>query len=48
MVEYLDDVIKQVFRDKLKDGIKIMDVGVGIGYIGVEFRKFGYINLYVL
>lgn len=48
MAEYLDDAIKQVLRDKPKDGIKIMDAGAGTGQIGVELRKLGYTNLYAL
>ena len=48
MVEYLDDAIKQVLRDKPKDEIKIMDAGAGTGNIGVELRKLGYTNLHAL
>lgn len=34
--------------NKLKDEVKIIDCGVGIGLCGVEFYKFGYIYLCVL
>jgi ubiquinone/menaquinone biosynthesis C-methylase UbiE len=48
MAEYLDDAIKQVFRDKPKDEIKIMDAGAGTGSVGVELGKLGYTNLHAL
>ena len=48
MVEYLDEAIKQVLRDKPKDEIKIMDAGAGTGNVGVELRKLGHTNLHAL
>ena len=48
MAEYLDNAIKQVFRDKPKDEIKIMDAGAGTGMVGVELSKLGYTNLHAL
>lgn len=47
-VEFLDEVIWWFFVGKEKDDVKIIDVVVGIGLIGVELSKFGYINLCVL
>lgn len=46
--ECFDAAIKQVFQDKPKNEIKIIDVGAGTGLIGVELKKLGYTNLHAL
>lgn len=48
MAESLDEAIKQVFPDKPKDDIKIVDAGAGTGLNGVELHKLGYANLCAL
>ena len=44
----MDEAIKQVFQDKPKDELKIIDVGAGTGLIGVELHKLGYTDLHAL
>ena len=46
--ECLDDAVKQVFQDKTKDELKIIDVGAGTGFIGVELHKLGYTDVHAL
>ena len=46
--ECLDAAIEQVFQDKPKHEIKIIDVGAGTGLNGVELNKLGYTNLHAL
>ncbi|KAL9967584.1 hypothetical protein ACROYT_G025845 [Oculina patagonica] len=48
LAECLDDAIKQVFQDKAKDEIKIIDAGAGTGLVGIELYQLGYTNLYAL
>ena len=40
--------MKQVYKDKTVDLIKIIDVGAGTGVLGVELQKLGYTNLHAL
>ena len=44
----MDEAVKQVFQDKPKDEIKIIDAGAGTGMLGIELGKLGYNNLYAL
>ncbi|PFX20747.1 hypothetical protein AWC38_SpisGene14804 [Stylophora pistillata] len=39
---------EQVFQDKPKDQIKIVDATAGTGWLGVELKKLEYTNLYAL
>ena len=48
MAESLDGAIKQVYKDKTKDEIKIIDVGAGTGLIGKELHKLGYTDQHAL
>ena len=48
LAESLDEAIKQVFQDRPKDGLKIIDVGAGTGLIGEELHKLGYTDLHAL
>ncbi|KAJ7390673.1 Methyltransferase domain [Desmophyllum pertusum] len=43
-----DAKIKEVFKDKPKDEIKIVDAGAGTGMIAAELKKLGYTNLAAL
>jgi len=48
LAESLDSAMKQVYKDKTVDQIKIIDVGAGTGVLGVELQKLGYTNLHAL
>lgn len=48
LAECLHNALKEVFQDKPKDQIKIIDAGAGTGLIGVELKKLGYTNLCAL
>ena len=48
MAESLHNALKEVYQDKPKDQIKIIDAGAGTGLIGVELKKLGYTNLCAL
>lgn len=45
LAEALDGAIKQVFQDKTKSQIKIIDAGAGTGIAGVELFKLGYTKI---
>lgn len=44
----MDDAIKQIFQDKPKDELQVIDVGAGTGLIGVELYRLGYTSLHAL
>ena len=44
----MHNALKEVYQDKAKDQIKIIDAGAGTGLIGVELKKPGYTNLCAL
>ena len=48
LVQCLDAAIKQVFQNKEKDDIMIIDAGAGTGLVGVELKQLGYTNLHAL
>ena len=48
IAECLDAAVKQVFQDKPKGEIKIIDAGAGTGMLGIELHKLGYNNLHAL
>lgn len=48
IAECLDAAIKQVFQEKPKDEIEIIDAGAGTGMLGIELQKLGYNNLHAL
>lgn len=48
LAQCLDAAIKQVFPDKEKDDIRIIDAGAGTGLGGVELKQLGYTNLHAL
>ncbi|CAH3132341.1 unnamed protein product [Pocillopora meandrina] len=48
LAESLHNALKEVYQDKPKDQIKIIDAGAGTGLIGVELKKLGYTNLCAL
>ncbi|KAL9980710.1 hypothetical protein ACROYT_G009337 [Oculina patagonica] len=45
VAESLDAAIKQVFQDKTRSQIRIIDAGAGTGLAGVELSKLGYTNI---
>ncbi|XP_078378484.1 methyltransferase-like protein 27 [Oculina patagonica] len=45
LADALDAAIKQVFQDKTRSQIKIVDAGAGTGLAGVELAKLGYTNI---
>ena len=44
----MHETLREVYQDKAKDQIKIIDAGAGTGLIGVELKKLGYTNLCAL
>ena len=48
LAQSLDKAIKQVFPDKPKHEIKIVDAGAGTGLIGIELQKLGYTDVCAL
>ena len=48
MAESLHETLSEVYQNKAKDQIKIIDAGAGTGLIGVELKKLGYTNLCAL
>jgi len=44
----LDAAVKNIFKDRPKHELKIIDVGAGTGTLGVELHKLGYTDLYAL
>ncbi|XP_027045502.1 methyltransferase-like protein 27 [Pocillopora damicornis] len=48
LTESLHNALEEVYQDKAKDQIKIIDAGAGTGLIGVELKKLGYTNLCAL
>jgi len=45
LAKSLDAAIKQVFQDKTRSQIKIIDAGAGTGLSGVELSKLGYTKI---
>ena len=45
MAKALDAAFKQVFQDKSRSQIKIIDAGAGTGLTGEELFKLGYTNI---
>ena len=48
LAERLGEAVRQVFPDKPKDELKIIDVGAGTGLVGEELHKLGYSDLHAL
>ena len=48
LAQCLDAAIQEVFPDKPKGEIKIIDAGAGTGLTAVEVSKLGYTNLHAL
>jgi len=44
----LDAAVKNVFQDKPKGEVKIIDAGAGTGMVGIELHKLGYTDLCAL
>ena len=44
----MEEAIKQIFQEKPKNELKIIDVGAGTGLIRVELHKLGYTDLHAL
>ena len=48
LIECFHNAFKQVFQDKQKDQIKIIDAAAGTGLMGVELKKLEYTNISAL
>ena len=48
LIKCFHKAFEQVFQDKPKDQIKIVDAAAGTGWLGVELKKLEYTNLYAL